>query len=392
MILNRLMPLFRVAMVLVLAGLIVGSAGCRKKTPEERLQEASQLVQENQVSLAVLKLKDLIAEEPESPVLPDARIFLAGIYLRMGRQEFQEQAIEQLDIVIDELGFTDQRAWDAHQAIVELNVRAGNYDAALAQADKAVEMSEGNEEIQRDMQNLRATLLLASKDEARRQQGFEFFQQQLHNQEVPVDLRHQSREILARYYREAGEPEKAIGVYQEYMDTYPDDPMIPLLKMAQAIEMKRMDPESDEAAELLEEGAQERMALVEEELDLRHRAQMLRDLSDMYSAYGDVNRAEELLRRIMSEQPVSQDALNAQFGIGQLYLKHQMLDEAEGIFAQISAENPNTNVSQSAERYLQAIQQQRQAMIELAASEEDGATSPSQEADSPTQFEESESE
>ncbi len=369
---NRfLRPLLSLAFLAMLAGGFATMTGCSQKTPEEKLQNAQQLLQENQIPLAVLKIKEIIEENPESPVIPEARMTLAAIYLRLGSEENLQNAVDQLETLISNQGWENPRALQAHEALVQMFMRLDRMEDALAQAQEGVENTEGDPELHAQMKLLQTTLKLVSGDEELEQEGMEWLKERMLASEENSE-RGQARELLAQHLRQTDQYEEVIAVYDEYMEAYPDDSVNALLMMTKAIDLKRLGQE-ERAEEVFQEGVERRNAQIEEELDLAEKARLKKEMAMLQASYGNIDEAEELLREIMAERPMSQAALDAQFTIARVNLSANRIEKAEEIFRQIASENPNTNISQTAEQYLQGIQQMR-ARAEQAASQDQSAT------------------
>lgn len=359
--------------IVILAILAFGTIGCKKKTPEERFEEAVTLLQENQVPLAIIKLKDLVNQHPDSTIVPDARFTLAGVYARLGGPDNVDKAIEQLDALIESSGWESEQAIEAHNAIIELNMRSDNYEAALAQADEGIQATEGMEDVNGPLRTLRATLLLISEDEAQKEEGVQYFETAMMDETDETSLHHQAREVLAKHARNTRDFAAAAAVYERFMKKFPDDPMNPMLKMAQAVDLKKAG-EEERAEELINEGADDYMAQIEDELDLRTRTQKLNDIAALWTAYGNVEKAEELYRRIMSENTMSQTAINAQIAIGRLYVENGMFEEAIAHFEKMAEENAGNQIGQMAQNYAQGARQVRDQLAaqEAASMEEAG--------------------
>jgi tetratricopeptide (TPR) repeat protein len=352
-----------------LAGLLLAAAislaGCKETTPEERLQEAAQLLQENQTSLAVLKLKDLVAEQPDAEASVEARFLLAQVYARLGRADNLQKALEQVDAVYKQYGVQEPRGFQAFQMMTELHLALGEFDKALALmnegVDKATEPEHKNQ-----LQMMRASLMLNAKDNAElEQQAIDYLRETMLNAEQP-ELRGQARELLANHYRQTGRIAESNEAYTAYIEKYPDEDVIPQLEMAKALGLKSLGEE--EAAEsLFEKGAGTIRSQIEEELDLNKRVLIQSDLARMYMAFGKPEKAEEIYRQIMQENTGSRNAINAQFAIGQLYLQTEQLDKATEHFEQMQRENPGSQIGMQAEQMVQRIQMYREQMAQQEA-------------------------
>lgn len=342
----------RVLSLLLLASVaFLGS--CKKKTPEERYTEAQQLFQEKQVPLAMIKLRDLIAEEPESDAAIEARFALAQINMQLGRPDNFAKALEQTDAIFAKLGFKDNRGFQAYAMKTDILLAQGEVDKALEHLRSGVEKSADTPDAQQRLQSMYAGLQLAGKDDKLQEEGVAFFRKTMLESDK-ADQRGQSREVLAEHFRGKKEFAKSNEVYQTYIDKYPSEAVIPQLVMAQALNLKALGDK--EAADVrFKEGSTKMLAQVDQELNLNSRMSLLNDLAKLTEVYGDLEGAEGLFRRIMTDQPRTLTAIQAQMAIGDMYARHQQWDKATALFEQMKRENPQSEVGQKADQYLKAI-------------------------------------
>lgn len=343
MSLSFVRPFSKFIFLAILALVLVGAPGCKKKTPEEKFDEAQQLLGENQVSLAVLKMKDLIKESPDAEVIPDVRMALAQVYVRLGGDGNFDKVIEQLEIVGSELGMNDERGVFTRNMIPNLYMQKGELNTALAEAEKNVELAEGNDVIQKEMMIALGNYQLLSEDEAIRNKAIETFTKLMLEDEKPV-VRGQSREILAKYYRDLEEFEQSNEIYDQYMEKYPDDTIKPMLQMMQGANFAKIG-EAGKAKIVFDEGYEAMAAEIEEELDGQTRNIKLNQLASLSREYGDMERAMGNYEQIMAENPMTQEAINAQMNIGELFVRFEKWDEAIAHFEQMAKENPNSQIA-----------------------------------------------
>ncbi len=362
--------------LLLLSGVLV-TTGCKKKTAEDRLKEAQQLLAERQTPLAVLKIKDLITEFPDDPVVTDARMALAQIYLQLGRKENIQNAVEQLQAIHDKLGFGDDRGYTAYQGIIDITARTGDLPKALELAKAGAEKTKDNQKLHDELMFVAHNLQLASPDEATQKEGLEGLRTSMLEGADPA-ARGIARETLAQYLREKKDYLGSNEIYQASLDKYPDEEVNAQLLMAMGVNYK-MAEQPDKAGEAFNKGAELMSKQIEEELNLNNRAQKISTLAVFHETMGDLAKSEELLRRIMAEQPATRTAIDAQFEIVRLYIRHDKLDETKALLEQIRKENSTNQIAQTAQQWLQELEQQRAQLEEMkkaATNAGDGATSP----------------
>ncbi|MCC5877868.1 MAG: tetratricopeptide repeat protein [Candidatus Sumerlaeia bacterium] len=367
-LITRLRPL-AMGSILLVAFLV---SGCGQKTPEDKLEEAQKLLQERQTPLAILKLRDLIREHPEEDAAIDARFGLAMIYTQLGREENLEAARDLYQQLYDMLGVRDQRGLEAFSQLIVSKLEEENFDAAFAMIDTVIEELSDDPPFQTQMKIQRAMLQLLSEQEDKVDEGVEFLMATMVEHE-DRSMRGQTRELLARHYREEGRFDESSAVYTHYLESFPEDPVKPMLILTMAINSK-LAGNTEAKERYLEEGKALMDEKIEEELNLNRRAEHLNDLAQLLAVAEDFEGAEAAYRRIMADQPATRTALDAQFAIGQMYINANELDKAEDLFRQIRQENANTPVEEMAERGISYVAQMREylASQEAAGEEIDG--------------------
>jgi len=376
----RLNPTFRRAMRVALIGLmipgVIGLAGCKRKTPQDRLDDARELIQESQVSIGILKLGDLVSTYPDDPAAIDARLTLAEVHMRSGQRGNMEKAIKELTAVYEKLGFTDQRGLMAHRTVTNIYFQLGEFDKAVAHSADSLVRAGNDASMKEQLEILDASMHLALDDEAQQAKGRETLEQKMEGAAEEMS-RHQSREILADYFRSKGKWEESNAVYQKWIDAHPDDRLKPQLLMAMALNYRRMNQE-EKAKEVFTEGAAAQLAAIDAELDLNKRGEMLKTQATFYETFGDLESAEKIYLRIMSDLPRTRAAIEAQFAIGETYARAGNWDTAQATFEQILKENTgNEGMIQMAQQYIDRVAQAREGEKEMKAkAAADAATSP----------------
>lgn len=354
---------------LLAVAVISFTAGCRQSTPEERLEEAVQLLQERQIALATLKLRDLIEDEPETGIATEARFILANVYAQIGRPESFRNALSEMDAVYRQHGPTDMPGFQALSFMVDLHLMLEDYEGALALLEEGIENAAEDERAQSQLVMMRSSLLLNAEEEDRQQTAIDFLRDRMLTADRN-EVRGEARELLAQHFRRTAEPERSIQVYQDYIDAFPDDTVNAQLHIAQAIAYRALGEEHQEKAEeLFERGADGMEEQIEEELNLQARTEMLNTLALYRAAFGQPEKAEELYRRIMAENPGRMPAIEAQFAIGRLYIDEENWERAIGHYEQIARENPDSHIGMQAEQVLNMIEMYRQQLAEMEEQE-----------------------
>ena len=133
---TRVSSLIRLAPVLALCLVVALGAGCKKKTPDEKIAEIGQDMQEQKYFEAKLKAQEFIEEHPDSERVYDARAILAQI--SFSQMDFDE-CYNQLQVIEDSYGEADTRSHLAFSMRLEAMSAQGKTTEAitlsLAKAD-----------------------------------------------------------------------------------------------------------------------------------------------------------------------------------------------------------------------------------------------------------------
>ncbi len=340
--------------VVLLLGAVLGVSACRQRTPEERLVEAQQLLQERQIPLAVRRIQDIIAEHPEEDIAIDARFLLAEVYMGLGREDSVRNAIEQLEAVVAQTSIEDPAGQQALTMITELYLMLGEQERAIEHSASIVELAQGVPELEDEARMIHNILLISIGEDEQLEEARAYLQEMV--TKAPNEaIRHQAREILADHYRRLEQWEDSNEVYQLYLDEFPDDPVNPQLVMAQALNL-RSAGEEEASEELFEQGAEAMRVALEEKENERQRAEILGNLAQFYDIFEKPERSEEMFRQIMAEQPATLAAINAQFNIGQLYFRRGEFDRAIEHYQQMARENPESHIGQTAQNWVRLLE------------------------------------
>ncbi|CAN5180559.1 hypothetical protein BH09SUM1_BH09SUM1_13440 [soil metagenome] len=368
--------------LVVLLAVVTSFSGCHKKTPQERITEALELVQQNQVPLALLKLKDLVAENPDDPAAIDARLGLANLYARVGGKENYRNALAQLEQVYKKTGIADERGVGAYLGAIRINMELGDIEKATALAKDGI-AAVTEPASKQEMEFTYYGLLLSGDDKARQQEGIDYYRK-LAMEATEPNTRGRARELLADFFRSNKRYEESNEVYQQYIAKYPDDTVNPQLVIAQALNY-HIAKDDAKAKELFATGAEQLQKQIDSELNKESRLQKQNDLAQFYQAMDDADGAEKVLRLIMKENVGTRPALDAQGAIGSMYASLGMWDKAEEHFKQMARENPN-DIGRNAEAMVQRIKAARQHYEQAAAVDRQtsGTMTGTKPADAPT--------
>ena len=361
----------------VLMALTVGLIACTPKTPQDKLAEAQKLFMDRSIPLAILKIKGIIKDHPEDPIVIDSQLALGQIYLQLGRKDDLENAITAFRAVVNKVGFSDQRGIEAHQVITQLHMQLEDFDKALENATAAEVLAKNDPALLKQVKLAKALLLLDAKTPERQTEGADSLRKMMLEDEDAAE-RGAAREQLANHFRRQQKLDEADKVYEEFAAKFPEDSIIPQLRMMQALGLRGRGKES-EARPLFEANAALVGAQIDAELDLNARTKMLYDMARYREEMGDLDKSEGLLMRIMKERTMTEEAVRAQLLIATMYARKDKLDEAQTRFEQIKRENPRAalsdmpiSIAEYATSVLDGIAKRRTQLAELAKG--DGTT------------------
>lgn len=350
-------------------------AGCSKPTPEERFEEALALLQEGQTARGVMKFREIVRDLPDDPMANQSRLILARYYVSEGNAA---RAIEQLAEVFEAAQFSEPHVQNAFEGLTSIYLQINEVDKALALYDEVIaRLPEGSSD-RSQMEIQKYSIVLETDKEEAKEAALDDLRVKMLEAEEKI-VRGYAREQLAQYFRRQQEYEKSNEVYEAYLEEYPDDTLRRTLELAMATNVI-MSGEEEEGLEMFEETAQEYIAETEEILESAKRADEYSNLAQMYMNINQLEKAEELYRKIMAENVQSRKAIEAQLAIANMYtstglrqLDRAIFDKGIAVFGQIAEENRNTNIEQTANRNIEEAKaafermtQQRQAMEEAA--------------------------
>ncbi len=326
-------------------------AGCRKKSPDERLEEINSLFQQGNLPAGVLKAKQLIEQFPDDPASYDARMMLAGYYASTGDPQ---RAQEYLEDVYKALGIEDQRGGEAFGNAILLHRRQGDNEGALATVDWALSTVPHDSPTSTDLNMLRAQILLQA---GREKEGVDLFRAQMRGAPM-VQYRGQARELLAQYYREKNEWQKAIEVYDAWIAENPNDPIKTELDVVRSICMEKLG-RKDEAHALYEESMAKLRKTAEEQLDKEKAAQRWMIVAQYYIAAGKAAEGAETLDRVRKDFAETRASIDAALMLADLSVGQRKFDDALGVLEQLQSDHPINEIAQEVQRRMKAIRQMK---------------------------------
>jgi len=380
------------AFAICLAFFPVGLTSCSKPTPQGEYEEAMTLVQEGQIARGIIKLQELVREHSDDPTAILAYMRLAEYYVS---ERNITKAIENYAAAKDLVPSSSPDSIQLSQVIFQTLQRANQPEQAMEQLDiLAEEIPEGDQMTREWIQLKRAGIEIAIGDEGTVSAALDGLDDLMLESEIASN-RGEAREAQANYFRQRQEYELSNSVYQRYMDNFPDDTVNSRIKLAMGVNLYQAEM-PEEGWELFSQGANALEIQIEEELEQQRRNQLLAELAQMYRIIEKYDEAEAKLLQIMEENKMQMLAIETQFALGDMYATagvqnddDELFNKGLAVFEQIKSENEgNERVTGMAEQAIEVVTTVREryneelAAIEAAeaAAESEDSTEPSEEA------------
>lgn len=337
---------------------VLALSGCKQKTPKDKLEEVQGLLQERQIPLAVIKMKDLINEAPEDPATLEARMLLGQIYESQGQPENLKNALKEYAAVYSKVGLKNDMGAAAYQMATGVYARQNDFAGAIKHMEEGIELAKKqNPELVEEYQMILNSILLSDEDHAKQDTAVAFYNDKMLNSENPA-IRGNARETLARYKRDQKKFAEANAVYSAYMEKYPDDKVNPQLLVAMALNDKQLGDDA-KAEQRFADGAAKMKEQADGELNKEAKTRILSDLAQFQELMKKYDDAEATLRQIMALHVGTRPALDAQFAIAQMYQRAAQFDKAIAILEQIKKDNGAIpQLSENVDRGIAAIRKQ----------------------------------
>lgn len=340
----------RLALLLLLTG---GALGCAKKTPEEKLQEAQELLQARDIYGAELKLQDIIENHADSPLATEAQFMLAHCYQADGRIDEARAAfdktIQMAGGVQTEIGFAAlftkiQSTYGPKQpdgpakALEELLATS----ATIATADESIR--------ERYKQMLASLYDLNNRDTEALALLKEIGLKPPAN---PVHL--DAMRAIENIYRRTNQLEKALEFNDQYAAAFPETPFARMFRFRNATLLEELG-RPGEAAPIFTQLENEILDAEKKAIGTEEKAAALVELATFYSARGNKDAARTVYRQLLKDYGMSRARGEAVFGLARIELDTGRTSEALALYRMVMQEAPNTEAAQAAAQFVQAIQ------------------------------------
>ncbi len=326
------------------------TAGCAKKTPEELLTEGHRLLQEGDVLQAEFNYQEILERYPDSEATAQARFWLAACY----RAEKQfDLAREQLDLFIPAVGgvATDQ-GLQATMLKIDSYVEEKKIDKAI---EEAVATSNSlvmlPPQLQDWFQFNISTLFMINNEE---EKVLEICRGLISREPSEAERHAEPLDRMAEIYVKREEPEKAVEIYEDYLDRYPETPFKSRVLFLLGTHQER-NGQAEAAQKSYEASEAEVRRQLEAALSAEEKTRLLMELAGQKDNRGNVEAAQEALRTIIDQYPVSQLRPTAMMHSAHLSHRQGQTGKATEMLQQMIEGYPDSPQSNQASQMLEAI-------------------------------------
>lgn len=328
---------------------LVSGTGCRKKTAEDRLREVDDLFQKRNLVGAVLKCRDLIRDYPTDPAANEARIRLAAYYFQTGDYDRTHEYLEQ---VYNQMGLTDGRAVQVFFQDIQIYREQEKAEEGLKKIEWALGQIPHDSPTTSELQMAQADLYLVSDTPEKGEELFRILMMTSGNEMT----RHQSREMLAQYYRSKEQWEKTAALYGDFVAAFPETPLRPELEIARALALEKAGNPENNARELFKQGMDTMVKAAEAALDKEEAAARWETIGQYYLLAEKPEEGVEIFEKVWKEYPETEVAPRAGLRLTDLLVHLKRYDEAIEILQKIQADNPMAQLGNEAQRRISLVQ------------------------------------
>lgn len=351
---------FRLALTLSVAvAMLIALPACRKKSPEERLTEIGELVNQKNVVGAVLKSKELIRDMPKDPVAHQARMFLARYYFDTGSPD---QAHQYLSDIYTDVGLESKLGLDAFAQDIFFHRQANDNAAGIAKLDKAIQTLKHDSDTTADLTMMKADLLIRDN---KPEDAIRIFNEIMLGARAESQ-RHEAREILANYLRSAKQFDKVADTYATFLKKFPDTSLRSDLEIAQGLALREIPERKAEGEILVEKGLAAVRQRAVSTLDKEESAYLFMTLATYLQAAGRAEESAATYEKIYKELGQTRTAAAALLKRGDLYVMGGKIETAAGLYEQVVQQYAGSeNEVNAAKMRLGRIAELRKAGVDL---------------------------
>lgn len=330
----------RITGIVGLMAALALSQACGSKTEEERLAEARKALDERNVIGAELMLKEFLEKFPDSPKATLARFELSQAYFM---DKDYEKCRELLDEIITISGGLDtESGLNAASLKLDTYLAENHIDIAL---DEAVKTSNSLHTVSpqyRQLLNLKTAELF--KRNNRHDESITIAEALLKEKAPSPALHFDAMRILSDNLMKLNRIDDLIKTHLDYIEANPTSELNSFLKLevAQVLEQNGRSAEAAPYFDAVEALLQEKM---DSTVGADSKISLAIQLSQIKEARRKNEEAQEILRKVIEEYPMSAQRPNAMRSLAESYFRSGRKAEGHGLLDQIISTYPNTPYS-----------------------------------------------
>jgi outer membrane protein assembly factor BamD (BamD/ComL family) len=342
----------RGAAALLILTLALGLAACHRKTPEEMLTEASDLFRNRDIIGAEIKYEKILKQNPEGQYALAARHGLAVCY--MADNQF-DRGREEIDTLIKAVGPTTPDGLQFLYMKLNSFIVEKKPEKAIAEAQNTSStMHAAPPEVRQQFQMMTAAVYTAA---GKPDKANETYRQVIHDWPAIPELHMAALEGMVGEFQKKKQFDKAIAVYQEYLNTHPATKLKAELHFGIGFFQKQLG-QPDKANASFDASEAELRQQIDKAMGAEAKGALLLKLTKVQQGRGNSAAANQTLERIAKEFPTHEMAIVARFNQAQLAMEAGKPADAISVLEGIIKGHPGTKYSSDANQWIQAIKAQ----------------------------------
>lgn len=351
-----------VVMMLSVAGLL---AACgQPQSEEEYLQEAGEMLQQQNILKAILLYKEFLETYPESENRITAQLGLAEAYYR--NREFEEFRNVMGEVSQQMGGPSTPQGFGAVRAILESYREQGMYQQAMDMLTETSATLESPPQLMSMTLLVEAGILHELMEE--QEQALRMYEAILAMEPETPQAAAQQFDVLSKlamFHEREGELDMALAMFEQYLVNHPQSSIRPQVHRDIA---RIYDAQENE--ELAQQHYDQAESFILESLeattDTQVRVPQMLGLAEIKQLRGNTEESMEIYREVIDQHPQNPMRAFAMLQLAGGHIQTEDFESALGILQQVVTEYPNTQFAQQAMQVSQQIQQVRMRAGEIA--------------------------
>lgn len=307
---------------------------CAKKTPEEKIQDAIDLLQKRDPLGAIVLAHEVLRENTTGPLALQARAVLLRCY--MSERNFKESH-RVLDEILTEVGLDRPEGQFAARTKIDTFLATRETTKALEQTLSFLEGATTGTTFWAELMMRRGMYL---RDRDQRTTAAESFAQVLTNPDLRFQERFPAIEQLYLTFATTESAKAGVDFLQRVLEDNPTTDIIPNVYMI-AGQLAGLAEDEERKKELFARGFSAFERQYEEATGADEKIRILVYYSRGKLAAGEVEEAAALVRKGLDAFPTSPMRINLYYHLAGIYKEHEMFDKAIEIYREIPSLFPN---------------------------------------------------